>query len=117
MNNNFYKATISEHGLEKGRIYFEDEDWKVTLFDGERVPASKLKGNLKPIPVYEGKLKEEWAPDKWSLFMEVQDFMLAEEMLVMLLEVHQKGKGLVCLAEIPGEVEPVQIDVPNLRVS
>lgn len=117
MKRNFYKATISENGLEKGEIYFVDEERKVTLSNGERVLASKLRGKLKPIPVYEGSLKEKWDHDKWNLFMEVRDFMEAETMFVLVVEAHQKGNGLILLAEIPGEVERVQIDVPNLNVS
>lgn len=114
---NFYKATTSENGLEEGRSYFVDEERMITLCNGERMPVSMLKGKLKPIPVYDGTLKEEWDPEKWVLFMEVNDFMKSETMLVMVWEAHEKGKGLVLLAEIPGELELVQIDVPNLWVS
>lgn len=116
MKFNFYIATASQNGLEMGKHYFVGKDKKVVLQDGKREFFSCLKNFLKPITSYEGELKEMWQQGKKEMRMGVSDFFDYAEMQVKLIEVYQKKKSLVCLAQLPGNEEYVQIDVPNMRV-
>ena len=117
--NTYYMATESMNGLKKGKIYFEGSDKKITLEDGNKVSAAPLiwKRILMPLPHYEGNLREEWSHEKTKLLVEVSDGMMAKEMTVKLVEVHQiKKKSLVCLAIIPGVKGKVQLDIPHLYI-
>lgn len=111
MKFNFYIATASQNGLKKGKHYFVEADRKVLLQNGKRVSFFALRRYLKPIAYYEGELKEEWQQGKTSIKMGLSDILWYEEMQVNLIEVYQKKRSLVCLAQIPGSKEYVQINV------
>jgi len=111
MKFNFYVATHSLMGLVKGKHYFVGADNRVFLQNENRVPFFILRRILKPIASYEGQLKEEWRKEKKEIQMGVLDLFSYEEMSVKLIEVHEKKNSMVCLAQIPGSEEYVQIDV------
>ena len=111
MKNTFYIATASQNGLEKGKYYFVGADRKVFLQNGKRVPFFHMRKILKPITYFEGEFKEEWKKGMMNIKMELRDFVWYQELIVKLIEIHKKKKGLVCLAQIPGSKEYVQIDI------
>ena len=110
MKNSFYIATASMNGLEKGEYYFVEDDRKVHLQNGKRIPFFTLRKILKPIPYYDGKLKENWQEGKTDIKMEVHDFIWYEEVIVKLIKIKHTKKGMVYLAKLPGSEEYVQID-------